>query len=49
MHAENGFLKIFPDHRCEASFSHPFSMNEFEFGTSTPESLTLIADQEHHF
>jgi hypothetical protein len=49
MHAENGFMKIKPDYSVEASYSHPFSMNEFEFGTVTAESLTLVADQEHHF
>ena len=37
MHAENGFWKIFkPDgeniRKIEASFSHPFSINEFEVG-----------------
>jgi len=39
MHAENGFLKIFAakteagSYLAEASYSHPFGMNEFEFGT----------------
>jgi len=34
MHAENGFLKIFPGNgKVEASYSHPFSLNEFEYGS----------------
>jgi hypothetical protein len=59
MHAENGFLKIFAAktetgaHRAEASYSHPFGMNEFEFGTCSQEDdvsiLTLAASEEHHF
>lgn len=37
MHAENGFWKILPPdsegiRKVEASFSHPFSINEFEIG-----------------
>lgn len=49
MHAENGFIKIKPDYSVEASYSHPFSVNEFEFGTVSAEGLTLVADQKHHF
>jgi hypothetical protein len=55
LHAENGFLKIFPaatgeqGRRVEASYSHPFSMNEFEFGEITTTSLTLTASEEFHF
>jgi hypothetical protein len=59
MHAENGFLKIFPvktetgAHRAEASYSHPFGMNEFEFGScgkvGEDSILTLAASEEHHF
>jgi len=49
MHAENGFLKVFPKddgaHKVQASFSHPFGMNEFEFGQFDSENqITLIAD-----
>ena len=62
MHAENGFLKIFPaktesgGYKAEASYSHPFGMNEFEFGScskaneSGDESiLVLTASEEAHF
>lgn len=59
MHAENGFLKIFPaktekgSYRVEASYSHPFGMNEFEFGTcgqsGDTSMLVLAASEEHHF
>ncbi len=59
MHAENGFLKIFAaqtetgGYRAEASYSHPFGMNEFEFGACNQEGeqaiLILAASEEHHF
>ena len=49
MHAENGFLKVFADNKCEVSFSHPFGMNEFEFGHLDGDKIELVADQEHHF
>ena len=48
MHAENGFWKIFPAgadgvRKVEASFSHPFSLNEFEHGqVSTHEGKPMI-------
>ena len=54
LHAENGFFKILAansegSQKVEASYSHPFGMNEFEFGHLTANQLTLTADQEHHF
>jgi hypothetical protein len=53
MHAENGFLKVFPNYKMEASFSHPFSVNEFEFGELTKTengfTWTLKADKESCF
>ena len=59
MHAENGFLKIFAaktdagSYKAEASYSHPFGMNEFEFGTCGQNGdqsvLVLTASEEHHF
>jgi hypothetical protein len=57
LHAENGFLKIFPTtttteegrRAVEASYSHPFGMNEFEFGELTASTLTLMASEEYHF
>jgi len=52
LHAENGFIKIFPgesERRVEASYSHPFGMNEFELGQITANTLTLKACEEHHF
>ena len=53
MHAENGFFKIKGDsgegRPVEASYSHPFGMNEFEFGRLTESQLTLCASEEHHF
>ncbi len=59
MHAENGFLKIFAAktetgaYKAEASYSHPFGMNEFEFGSCSlagDESvLILAASEEAHF
>ena len=33
MHAENGFLKVMPDGKCLASYSHPFNLNEYEYGS----------------
>ena len=35
----------------EASYSHPFSLNEFEFGNADAREgkLTLEASEEHHF
>ena len=48
LHAENGFFKIFPSKSddgdvctVEASYSHPFGMNEFEFGTLSANTLSL--------
>ena len=32
IHAENGFMKIYPDGKIEASYSHSFGVNEFEYG-----------------
>ena len=53
LHAENGFFKVKPgdgeSRAVEASYSHPFGMNEFEFGQITANSLTLEANEEHHF
>ena len=59
MHAENGFLKIFPaktetgGYKAEASYSHPFGMNEFEFGSCSnfgdESGLVLAASEEAHF
>lgn len=42
MHAENGFLKIFPNNKAEASYSHPFSLNEFEFGELKADENILV-------
>ena len=37
LHAENGFIKILPgaegERKVEANYSHPFGLNEFEYGT----------------
>ncbi|CDW81707.1 UNKNOWN [Stylonychia lemnae] len=53
LHAENGFIKILPlmdgVARVEASFSHPFSLNEFEFGTFGDNTLTIEASLPEHF
>ena len=54
MHAENGFLKCFKTEqegtfKAQASLSHPFGLNEFEFGSLQNGELTLVADQESHF
>ena len=54
MHAENGFLKCFKTEqegtfKAQASLSHPFGLNEFEFGCFQNGELTLVADQESHF
>ena len=43
MHAENGFLKIFPNKKAQASFSHPFDLNEFEFGSLENDKVILEA------
>ena len=49
MHAEMGFIKILPvqegdARKVEASFTHPFGLNEFTYGTYTSEKLELTAD-----
>ena len=52
MNTENGFFKIKPgdvSRAVEASYSHSFGMNEFEFGHLTSNSLTLEASEERHF
>ena len=50
LHAENGFFKIKgATGAVEASYSHPFGMNEFEFGELTADGLTLEASEERHF
>jgi hypothetical protein len=57
LHAENGFFKILPAKSdessgarpIEASFSHPFGLNEFEYGTYTNERVTLEASKPEHF
>lgn len=54
MHAENGFLKVFAtdveaEFKAQASYSHPFGMNEFEFGMFKDGELVLKASEEHHF
>ena len=49
MHAEMGFIKILPvqegdARKVEASFTHPFGLNEFTYGTYSSEKLELSAD-----
>jgi hypothetical protein len=55
MHAENGFLKILPPkdgitgRPVELMLSHPFSLNEFEYGTYTPERMNVESSKPEHF
>mmetsp|Transcript_10951 Transcript_10951/g.9683 ORF Transcript_10951/g.9683 Transcript_10951/m.9683 type:complete len:170 (+) Transcript_10951:23-532(+) len=45
LHFETGFIKLLPgdegSNKVEASFTHPFSVNEFSFGTYTHASKEL--------
>lgn len=49
LHAENGFVKILPvgdpEKKVEATFSHPFGLNEFAYGTFNGERLVLEASE----
>ena len=52
MHAENGFIKVLPGEgkrSVEASYSHPFGLNEFEYGILEENTLTLEATDESCF
>ena len=59
LHAENGFIKILPtpegqdsgSRKVEAMFSHPFSLNEFEYGQYSPslQSLSLESSKPEHY
>ena len=52
MHTENGFVKVFPGEgkkSAEACYSHPFGMNEIEYGTLEDNVLILEASEESNF
>ena len=54
MHSENGYFKIWKaegdaPRRVEASYSHVFQMNEFEFGELTSDKLTLQTTKDGDF
>jgi len=55
LHAENGFVKILPAKEgmqvrpVEMMLSHPFSLNEFEYGTYTNEKLEVESNKPDHF
>jgi len=55
LHLENGIIKIFPPkegedgRKVEANFSHPFSLNEFEYGVLTDNKLVMEASKPEHF
>jgi len=56
MHAENGFFKILPsvdvgtgERHVEAMLSHPFSLNEFEFGSCNESKMEICASLPEHF
>ncbi len=58
LHAENGFVKILPlkpdapqdsPRTVEVMFSHPFSLNEFEYGTFDGTKLETEASKPEHF
>jgi hypothetical protein len=56
LHAENGFFKLLPPKEqqaatrpVEAMLSHPFGLNEFEYGTYSAEKLELEASKAEHF
>ena len=49
LHAEMGFIKILPvaegdGRKVEASFTHPFGLNEFSYGIYTNDKLEVTAD-----
>ena len=52
LHSEGGYIKLLPPLgaeplKVEASYSHPFSLNEFEYGTYSSNSLDLELSEEH--
>ena len=56
LHSENGFVKILPtggdittEKKVEASYSHPFSLNEFEYGIYKEGRLTIAAKDAENF
>ena len=52
MHTENGFVKVFSGEdkkSAEACYSHPFGMNEIEYGTLEDNTLILEASDESNF
>jgi hypothetical protein len=54
LHAENGFIKILPPKEggirpVEMMLSHPFSLNEFEYGTYSDNKLEVESSKPEHF
>ena len=52
MHTENGFIKIFKGEgkrEAEANFSHPFGMNEIEYGALEGNMLLLETTDDSCF
>ena len=54
LHAENGFIKILPTkddgvRPVEMMLSHPFSLNEFEYGTYSDNKLEVESSKPEHF
>jgi hypothetical protein len=54
LHAENGFIKILPAKEegvrsDEMMLSHPFSLNEFVYGTYTDTKLEVESSKPEHF
>ena len=54
LHAENGFIKFLrhvegEPRKVEASFSHPFSLNEFAYGIAEDNKLVLESNKPEHF
>ena len=52
MHTENGFIKVFKGEtkrEAEANFSHPFGMNEIEYGNLEDDKLELATTDDSCF
>jgi hypothetical protein len=54
LHSENGFIKILPTkddgvRPVEMMLSHPFSLNEFEYGAYSDNKLEVESSKPEHF
>ena len=55
LHGESGFIKVLPKkegddfHTVESNYAHPFSLNEFEYGTLQDNKLVTEASKPEEF